>query len=45
MANNEFAVNIHNTRLIKVYLVCDQKTKYRNRYNLTKKIWKCITGF
>lgn len=43
-ANNEFAVTINSPRPTKVYLVCDQGTKYRNRYDVTEETWRRTTG-
>ena len=42
--NNGFAVTINSSRLIKVYLVCDRRTKYRNRYDLTKETRRRTKG-
>ncbi len=42
--NNGFAVTINSSRLIKVYLVSDRRTKYRNRYDLTKETRRRTKG-
>lgn len=44
MASNSYIVIINSFRLLKTYLICDYRRRYRNWYNLIDGIWKYITN-